>query len=273
MKRGPVRVSPVSVDEGLAPPPLRFPLTDIPSGTVRPTTAYGTPNTGCSAMEDRRSRPFLELLEGARGGGEEALEILLDRLRPRVKRYLVGRLQSHPSTDALAAEMTQDVLVRVAESIEDCRATTERQLNSWIRTIARRRVIDRYRKRERELDKRVWQEDQRVDGRLLIDGLIDEDTELSSEDVSELDEILGALLWKAQAELSAGTRQTLRRRLLYGETWPQVGEVVGTSGAGAKRRYQRAQDRLRREVLARIRELPSDLQAPLLERLGVPDET
>lgn len=224
-------------------------------------------------MEKRGGRTLLALLEGARGGGEEVLELLLDRLRPRVKRYLVGRLQSHPSTDALAEELTQDVLYRITVSIEDCRAETEQQLHSWIRTIARRRVIDRYRKRERELDKRVWQEDQRLDGRLLIDELIDEDTELTSEDVTELDEILGALLWEAQAELSAGTRQTLRRRLLYGETWPQVGEVVGTSGAGAKRRYQRAQDRLRQEVLARIRELPAELREPLLERLGVTDGT
>lgn len=223
-------------------------------------------------MEDTGRRPLLELLEGARGGSEEDLEILLDRLRPRVKRYIVGRLQSHPSTDALAEELTQDVLVRIAESVEDCRAATEKQLNSWTHTIARRRVIDRYRRRERELEQRVWEVDARIDGQLLVDSFVDEEAELSSEDVTELDELLGSLLWEAQAELSEGTQQTLRRRLLYGETWPQVGEVVGTSGAGAKRRFQRAQDRLRKEVRKRTEELPDEVRRKVLRRLGVTGE-
>lgn len=218
-------------------------------------------------MEGTGSRPLLELLESAREGSGDDLEVLLRRLRPRVERYLVDRLQSHPSTDAIAEELTQETLVRVARSIGDCRARTEGELYSWVRTTARRIAVDRYRRRERELQQRLW-EDGRVDGRLLLETVVDEDTDPESPEVLEADDVLGRLLWEALAELTDGTQQVLRRRLLYGETWRQVGEVVGTTAAGAKRRFQRAQDRLRKEVVGRVDELPDDLRRKVLRRWG-----
>lgn len=220
-------------------------------------------------MGESRSRTLLELLEGARGGAQEDLEILLRRLRPRVMRFLVDRLQSHASTSAIAEEMTQEVLVRVTQSIASCRATTEEELHAWVQTIARRLVIDRYRRRELELEQRVWEDDLRIDGHLLIDACADADAEAESAEAREIEEVLGNLLWEAQAELTDGTQQVLRRRLLYGETWSQVGEFVGTSAAGAKRRFQRAQDRLRKEVRKRVTALPDALQRAVLRRLGI----
>lgn len=184
-------------------------------------------------------------------------------------RYLVDRLQSHASTSAIAEEITQEVLVRMTQSIASCRATTKEELHAWVQTIARRLVIDRFRRRELELEQRVWEEDLRIDGHLLIDACADADTEPESAEVTEIDEVLGNLLWEAQAELTEGTQQVLRRRLLYGETWSQVGEFVGTSAAGAKRRYQRAQDRLRKEVRRRMTALPDPLLRAVLRRLGI----
>ena len=210
---------------------------------------------------------LLDLLEGAREGSDDDLEALLRRLRPRVERYLVDRLQSHPSTHALAEELTQETLIRVARGIGDCRASTEGELYSWVRTTARRIAIDRYRRRERELEQRVW-EDARIDGRLLLETVVDENIDPESPEDLEADDVLGRILWEAQGELTEGTQQVLRRRLLYGETWRQVGEVVGTTAAGAKRRFQRAQDRLRKEVSGRMEQLPDDLRRVVLRRWG-----
>lgn len=218
-------------------------------------------------MEDTGERPLLELLEGARAGSDDDLEALLRLLRPRVERYLTSRLQSHASTEAVAEELTQETLVRVARSIEDCRARTEEELHAWVQTTARRLVIDRYRRRERELEQRVW-EDARIDGRLLLDTVVDRDTEPGGAAAPEADDVLGRLLWEAQAELTEGTQQVLRRRLLYGETWRQVGDAVGTTAAGAKRRFQRAQDRLRKEILERVEALPDNLRQAVLRRWG-----
>ena len=89
-------------------------------------------------------------------------------------------------------------------------------------------------------------------------------------EIQQVEQVLGSLLLEAQAELSEGTQEVLRRRLLYHDIWREAGEAVGTTPGGAKRRYQRATERLRKEVLRRIEDLPDpELREALLRRIGV----
>lgn len=206
----------------------------------------------------------MDLLKAARGGSEWALSRLLDDLRPEVTAYLRGRVASNPAPDALAQELAQEVLLRVAESVGVCRAESPAQLRAWVRTIARRAVVDWYRRREPELDRRIWKEWEEVPGDALRSALPNS----GSTTRSEVDRVLGELLYEAQAMLSDGTQEVIRRRFLYGDTWAEAGRAIGTTGAGAKRRWQRARKRLRREVVERVEELPPELRREVLIRIG-----
>lgn len=213
-------------------------------------------------------RRLVEALNAARDGDDRALSELLARLRPTVEGYLTDRVRSSPSTAALAEELTQVVLTRVAASIEDCRAETAVQLRAWVRTIARRVAIDWYRRRRSELDRRRWEEPEAVPDELLRTAVVEVGRAGGRESPTQVDRALGRLLMEAQSVLSEGTQQVLRRRFLYGDTWAEAGRCIGTTAAGAKRRWQRARERLRGEVLERARALPEEMKREVLRRLG-----
>lgn len=210
-----------------------------------------------------------EWFVAARGGGREALNHLLDDLRPIILRNVRDRVRSGVASRAVAEELTQDVLLRVAEGIAGCRARSEAQLRAWCDTIARRVVIDWYRHYSNENERRTAGFQGGLHGRQI--GVPGEERAANTGSMiaSDVESALGRILFDAQHVLSEGTRQVLRRRLLYNETWREVAEVVGTSPGGAKRRYQRAQARLRSEVLARIRVEPDRrLRRQLLRLVG-----
>lgn len=241
------------------------------------TPQYGAPDRQTpvhsgrepAAMEEERESDRIDLLQRARRGDSGALNALLKSMRPGIRNYLVGQLQSSPSTSAQADELTQTTLLRVARSIGSCQAGSEGELWSWVRTTARRVLIDRYRQRKPEHDRRVWTPEDSVVARATVEELFGESAEDDSDEESaDPTTVLGRILLEAQDELTPGTQEVVRRKLLLDETWAETGAVVGTSGPGAKRRWQRAVPRLRREVLARIEELPEDLRRRVLRRIG-----
>lgn len=222
------------------------------------------------AGDDADPEALYDQFRQAQDGDTEALELLLRGLRPLLLHEIRPRVRSSTATEAVAEELTQDALVRVAKGLSGCRAQTETQLRAWCRTIARRRVIDWYRRRSAERERKtpgaladvLWSRAE--SGRPQPEG------ELTHSEMQEVEEVLGSLLLEAQAKLSEGTQEVLRRRLLYHDIWRAAGEAAGTTPGGAKRRYQRATDRLRKEVLRRIRNLPdAELRKALLQRTGV----
>lgn len=223
-------------------------------------------------MEESDQSEWMALLNRSRQGEERALDLLLGRIRPEVVRYLRHRLQSHPATDALAEELAQEVLIRVARSIDECRATNRASLRSWTRTIARRVAIDWHRRRKMELGRRVWEASNGVENRAVARALSASMPGVGDAGDDESIQVLGRLLYEAQEVLSEDTRQVIRRRLLYGDTWEQVGEMIGTSAGGAKRRWQRAVTRMRSELIERAEELPRELRRTVLNHMGcIPD--
>lgn len=219
--------------------------------------------------DGEKEEGLYEQFRQARQGDEEALNRVLQAVRPLLLRTIRARVQSMPATQAVAEELAQEALLRVARGLASCRAGTAAQLRAWCRTIARRIVIDHYRRRFEEQERRVggtlhdiwwhWDADQ-GSGRW---------PEASDASTTNVDRALGRLLLDVQEVLSAGTQEVVIRRLLYGDTWREAGEVAGTTSGGAKRRFQGAIDRLRSELLARIREEPDEeLRRALLDRLG-----
>lgn len=205
----------------------------------------------------------------ARGGDRDALNDLLREIRPPILQDIRSRVRSAPASEAVARDLTQDALLKMAVGLPDCRAGTEAQLWAWCRTIARRVVIDWYRKSSLELERGAEGD---LSEHLRVHGLVGQPGHPKADPGtfrSELDQTLGEILLEAQAALSPGTQRVLVSRLLYSDTWRAAGSRIDTSRGGAKRRYQRALERLRREVLERIGQLErEELRSALLERLG-----
>ena len=193
-----------------------------------------------------------------------ALDRVLSALRPEIFAYLRRRLRSRPSTRSVAEELTQETLVRIAESIHRCRARSEFEFRAWVHTIARRLAIDWYRRRQEELDRREWADadDPGLHGQVAQAPSV-------GEGVDVVGLVLRQLLFDAYGSLSPETQEAVWRRLQLGETWAEVGRAIGTTEGGAKRRWQRAVTRMRKEVTLRVRTVEShELRRALLRRLG-----
>jgi DNA-directed RNA polymerase specialized sigma24 family protein len=78
---------------------------------------------------------------------------------------------------------------------------------------------------------------------------------------------LAGAVQKVVRGLPRETQTLLELRVDGGETWPSIAHALRTTAAGAKRRFQRAQERLRRELQDGVDGLPVRQQEALRERL------
>lgn len=207
---------------------------------------------------------LLEWVDQVRQNGDEkALDRLLAALRPGIVAYLRSRVGSWPSASSVAEEIAQETLLRIAGSIDACRARSESEFRAWVRTIARRRAIDWHRRREEEFGRRVSAPTEAFASKDWVpEPSFDRDAGVA-------ESVLWRFLAEAYEGLSPETQEAVWRRLQLGETWAEVGKAIGTTEGGAKRRWQRALARMRWEVARRVEGVEDDeLRKALTRRLG-----
>jgi RNA polymerase sigma factor (sigma-70 family) len=199
------------------------------------------------------------LFVDAKKGSAAARGELLTALRPRIFRFVLKRVGGTPAAHEVAEDITQDVLLRIHDGLLCCRARSEAQLVAWTFTIARHAVIDW--RRKRTLEEAAPGDARAPSLRNVAEG--------APERPSPEDRLLGELLLAAQATLNPDAQEVIRQRLLYGATWRVAGEAIGTTAGGAKRRWQRALVRLKREVLLEVGKIQDEsLRRAVLNRLG-----
>jgi DNA-directed RNA polymerase specialized sigma24 family protein len=66
--------------------------------------------------------------------------------QPRIARLVQSEVRD--GNHALAEDLTADAFFRAWLDLHKCKATTDRQLYSWLATVARRTVMEHYRKRK-----------------------------------------------------------------------------------------------------------------------------
>lgn len=196
---------------------------------------------------------------------ERALEHLLIELYTPIQRYLYRRCDYHGDAAETAKDLTQEVLIRVADSIAHCRAASDRQLLAWVLSIARRVAIDHLRAHRDEYET----------AHLLIEGL-DESmgvtrripgVALDEDELSAADHLLYFILCSVADLAGPDASELLWLRLVMHASWAEVGAELSIPAGRAKRRYQRLQAALRAEVVRRIEALPDQDRAPILARL------
>ncbi|HEX2208614.1 MAG TPA: sigma-70 family RNA polymerase sigma factor [Longimicrobium sp.] len=198
-----------------------------------------------------------ELARRAGRGDRAALNQLLTAVQDAVHGYLSRRLAGAPDGYDQAGDLRQVVLLRAADAVPRCHFEDDRRLMAWVLTIARRVLIDHVRSERARREVLPWQRldtlaaDPPLDGWQNVtapDLWLDEDPPLDAwESAASADasDPLAAAVAGIVAALPEATRELLRLRVQLGCTWREVAQVLKTTEAGAKRRYQRAQVSLR----------------------------
>lgn len=212
---------------------------------------------------------LVALLERARAStGEQCADValaqLIQRLYPLTERFLARRVRSFRDGAEAAADAAQETMVRVTTALHSCHATTDRELVGWVLVTARRTLVDLYRSPSSGFAMRA-----------LTAGLDHEDDLPHVRSGHEQDDGEGAptarttllaLAMRAYDALTAETAELLWLRLIGGAEWSEVANEMSTTATAAKRRFQRAQDSLRRAVCLLVSALPED-QRPAVQEL------
>jgi RNA polymerase sigma factor (sigma-70 family) len=184
------------------------------------------------------------LTQRAARGDSGALGLLLEALYPRVRLFYRRWIYERADHDETAQDLTQEALIRIAERVGTCRAEADGQVVEWAFAVARRVGVDHLRALRAEWPGRR--------ARVQPDALPAPDATYASEGLRLVSELVAA----AYSREPRRVQDVLWLRLAELCTWEEVGAAVGSSAAGAKRIFQRAQRRLRRASLAAAESLP-----------------
>ena len=87
-----------------------------------------------------------QLLEGVKNGDHDAVNALLDRHRPTLRRLIRMRLDQKIQQRVDVSDIVQDVLVEANRRLPDYLKEAKLSFRLWLRQIAKDRVIDAHRR-------------------------------------------------------------------------------------------------------------------------------
>ena len=224
-------------------------------------------------MLDSGVDDLTSLMHRAIAGDAEALDQLVECLYPRLLRFV--RQWYRPIWEAWCEpyDLVQEILLRIPRSLPECRAANANQFLGWCFAIARHTVIDHLRTSYPERTLREF---------LDLDGFPDT---CSDEIPSTDDSSVFAALNRAYNNEPEHIQALLWYRLVERRSWAEVGSLLTTTEAGAKRMFQRAQQRLRKVAFSRtsdcghadehfraetaLRAMPADPPTEILDALGL----
>ena len=212
---------------------------------------------------DRSDAELLVLLHSARQGDAPALEALLRELYPSIRTYAYRRVRERRDAEALADDIAQEALLRVIHGIASCRAGSIPSLFSWVIVVTRHAMVDLMRN---DKDREAWVQStpdlQPADERASARAWLAEPSSTSAA-TALLSDIVNCVL----CSLPETTAAILHLRTQLRLSWPEVAAEARTTATAAKRRFQRAQRRIRRDLLMQILQLPAQQQQTVSKRL------
>jgi RNA polymerase sigma-70 factor (ECF subfamily) len=184
---------------------------------------------------------LLTALRRAQTGDPEAEEMLLATLHAPILNYVKGYTRRMPDDGDVADDVAQETLIRMATRLRSCRAESDDQVLGWALAIARTRLADYLRRIPPAVER-------------MTDDVAG--PTYSPTDTSGAGTALRGLVRRVVRSLPRETRVLLELRVERGESWAEVAQALRTTAAGAKRRFQRAQARLQRELEGSADRLP-----------------
>jgi RNA polymerase sigma-70 factor (ECF subfamily) len=173
---------------------------------------------GPAGPEDERT---LDLLRRARAGDRRALEVVLGRCLPRMRRWASGRLPRWARDVVDTDDMIQDALIRTCERIEQFEPRGDGALQAYLCQALKNRIADELRKA----------------GRRPATGQIPEGQ--PAQDASPLEATIGrealAAYEKALAALGEQEREAVIARVELGLGYDEIAAAFGKPSRDAAR--------------------------------------
>lgn len=205
---------------------------------------------------------YASLLAVAKGHGDladAALEDLLTLLCKPIRSFAAFRLRHSVDGTDMAEDVVQETLIRIAKAIRSCNAVCDAQVLAWVRATARNTLTDMYRSPASGIAARQMAQDYCDD---MKESAKDWGGIASAPSTPAMACLL-TLVMASYEDALQSTGELIWWRLIGGLEWGEIAVKFGTTAPAAKRRFQRAQQALHRDVLSRVRELPDS------EREGV----
>src|SRR5262245_15070739 len=98
------------------------------------------------------SEATVSLLERAQNGDEDALNRLLERCLPPLRRWAHGRLPAYARDAQDTADLVQDTVISALRQLDRFDARREGALQAYLRQALHNRIVDLIRKRHRRPD-------------------------------------------------------------------------------------------------------------------------
>lgn len=165
-------------------------------------------------------------------------ETLWRKFSDQVRRFIRPRV----SNDSEAEDVLQDIFIRIHKGINDLRH--EDRVQSWVFGIARRALVDHYRKRGRDKEEPAGTDIKTEEDE---DPTLDLNEFEGEHDVHE--EVLSWLIPMID-ELPEKYGKPLKMADVEGKTQQDVADYLGLSLSGAKSRVQRARQKLGKVLAA-----------------------
>ncbi|MFN5299110.1 MAG: sigma-70 family RNA polymerase sigma factor [Planctomycetaceae bacterium] len=188
-----------------------------------------------------------ELLAQARDGDGGAVEDLLERHRPGLRRMVDARIDRRLERRVDASDIVQDVLLEASQRLEDYLRDPRLPFSLWLRQLAQDRVIDMHRRHRlagrRSLDReQPLQTGDEDSSRELVIQLRDPELTPAAHALREelRDQFLHAL-----GRMDEADREILMMRHFEQLSNSEAAELLGLSEPAAGMRHLRALRRLR----------------------------
>ena len=177
----------------------------------------------------------LDLLTQARAGNHRAIDCLIDRYVPELKRWASGRLPGWARQAIDTDDLVQESLIAVFQRLDDFEYRGEGALLAYLRQA----VLNRIRNQVRWAGRRPRAEE--LDAELAEPGLSPLEAAIGAESVERYEAALG--------RLTPGEREALIGRLELGLTYPELARALSKPSADAARMaVARAMVRLGQEM-------------------------
>lgn len=212
-------------------------------------------------MSTSQDDELIDLLNRAKQGDVEARLELVVELVPPLRRFAWSEVGERPDAADLVDDLVQDAAIRIVDRLDQCQAQSERQLINWALTIIRNIYHDLLRA-ERKIE---WV---RFSPRLYETvGTEVEHALLTESEKSSVDKAFRSILHKVWASLSENQVRLLTVRLDEEATWPEVATKLKIrSDFAARRRFQRIQLSIRKDLQRRLSELPTTVRDEVRRR-------
>ena len=213
----------------------------MPATVMTPTNgrARGPSEVRASATDartgDLETGSTVTLLPLAAKGDRRAIEILIERMRPYLKRFGHGRLPPWARSRAETEDLVQDSLVRALRHLPRFENQSIKQFRFWLHAVFRNLVID----------------EKRFVGRVGVPQELPD--EIEDPDISPEDQVVeqarSDVFERALKRLEPGERLLVVYRLQHGFSFRELADKIAKPSADAARMsYNRALTKLRNEM-------------------------